>query len=139
MAQFVVIRLRHRSGLPVRRDGTSRGNPLQRQEDVPERLSHYVRAAGPDAAHRARDFAPLVRRCRDNAVVRRRVDQGGVCQLLRLKDLHTIFPGCERAAAGFPRLQHHRVLRGQDGRDQCHTTGPSQPFQRRAHLRQHRL
>ena len=89
------VRFPPRAGLPVRRDGASRRDLLQRQRADARR----ERDAGPDARarqrHRARDRAHVVRRPGDDAVVQRRVDEGGLRQLHGGEDRE---PGVPRAS-----------------------------------------
>ena len=73
----------------------------------------FYNASGPDARrvgdaepaararqrHRARDGAHVVRRSRDDAVVQRRVDEGGVRQLHGREDRQPVVPGDQSRAA----------------------------------------
>ena len=76
------VRLRPDSVVSVRRHGARRRHPLQRSRacmlDESATQNQLLERASVD---RARDRAHVVRRSRDDAVVQRRVDEGGVRQL----------------------------------------------------------
>ena len=75
------VRLRAGPVVPVRRHGASRRDLLQRRRPAARRVGDAESAARARQRHRARDRAHVVRRSRDDALVQRRVDEGGVRQL----------------------------------------------------------
>ena len=89
------VRFPARAGVPVRRHGAPRRDLLQRQRPAARR----ERDAGPDARarqrHRARDRAHVVRRSGHDAVVQRRVDEGGLRQPHGGEDREPGVPGAE--------------------------------------------
>ena len=86
-----------------RRSSSAAWSIRARSSTTPRRCCSTVRDAEPEARtrqpDRARDRAHVVRRSRDDAVVRRRVDEGGVRQLHGGEDREPVVPGDQPRAA----------------------------------------
>ena len=87
------------SVLPVRRHGACGRDSLQRDGPDARRERDAEPAAQSREHDRARDRAHVVRRSRDHAVVQRRLDERGLCQLHGGEDRQPVVPGRESRAA----------------------------------------
>ena len=75
------VRLRADPVVPVQRHGARRRDSLQRVGAAARRVGDAEPAARPRKRDRSRDRAHVVRRSGDDALVQRRLDEGGVRQL----------------------------------------------------------
>ena len=78
--------------VPVRRHGARRQDPLQRVGAAARRVGDAEPVARPRVGDRARNRAHVVRRPGDDALVQRRVDEGGVRQLHGGEDRQPVVP-----------------------------------------------
>ncbi len=133
------VRLRADSRIPVRRDGAPGRDLLQRRRADARRVGHAEPAARTRQYDLARDVAHVVRRFRDDEVVQRRVDEGGLRELHGGEDRQSDVPGRQpRPPVPVPELSG-RVRRGSHGRRQPDSPGARQPRRGRLALRRHHL
>ena len=112
---FAQVRLRPDPVLPVRRHGASGLDLLQRLVAVARSLGDDQPEARTRQPDRPRDRAHVVRRSRHHAVVRRRVDEGGVRELHGGEDRQSDVPG-DQSRAALPLLALPRRLRRRPNR-----------------------
>ena len=86
-------------GLPVRRHGACRQDSLQRVGAAARRVRDAEPVSRPRLDHRARNRAHVVRRSRDDALVQRCLDEGGLRQLHGGKDREPLVSRGESRAA----------------------------------------
>ena len=127
------VRFRADSVLPVRRDGASRRDLLQRRGLLLDESATQKQLLGRASIDRARDRAHVVRRPRHDAMVQRRVDEGSVRQLHGREDRESVVPGGEPRAA-LPAAALSRRLRGRSHRRrESHPAGAGEPERGRGH------
>ena len=112
---FAQVRLRPDPVLPVRRHGASGLDLLQRLVAVPRSVGDDQPEARTRQPDRPRDGAHVVRRSRHHAVVRRRVDEGGVRELHGGEDRQSVVPR-DQSRAALPLLALPRRLRRRPNR-----------------------
>ena len=77
---------------PVRRHGAPGRHPVSTGRHPARRICHPGRLPGPRQHHRPRNIPHVVRRPRDDELVRRCLDQGGVCQPHGRQDRSPLVP-----------------------------------------------
>ena len=133
------VRLRGHPGVPVRRHGARRQDPLQRHRPAARRVGDAEPVPGPRLGDLARDRAHVVRRPGDDALVQRRVDEGGVRQLHGREDREPLVPRGESRPALPLRALPRRLRRRSHRRHQRDPPAARQPQRGRQPLRRDHL
>ena len=136
-----VRQVRHRddSGVPVRRDGASRGHLLQRERPAPRWIGHSDANPRPRQRDFTRDRPHVVRRSRHDALVRRCLDERSVREFHGGEDRQPVVSGGQPRSAVPARQLPRRLRRRSHGRHQRDPAAARQPQRGGDAVRRHHL
>ena len=133
------VRLPARAVVPVRRHGACRRDLLQRVGPAARSVGDAEPEARPRQPHRPRNRAHVVRRSRDDALVQRRVDEGGLRELHGGEDRQSVVPGDQSRSAVPARALPVRVRDRSHAGNERDPPAARQPQRSRVALRRHHL